>query len=43
VIRVAGSRPGRLIAGLADGTWLFDPSVGSFSDFSGSFVGARTG
>ena len=27
-------------AGL-DGTWSVDPSVGSFSDFSGSFVGYR--
>ncbi len=24
-----------------DGTWTIDPSVGSFSDFSGSFVGYR--
>ena len=24
-----------------DGTWTVDPSIGSFSDFSGSFVGYR--
>jgi polyisoprenoid-binding protein YceI len=28
-------------AGGLDGTWNVDPSVGSFSDFSGSFVGYR--
>jgi polyisoprenoid-binding protein YceI len=27
--------------GSLDGTWTVDPSVGSFSDFSGSFVGYR--
>jgi polyisoprenoid-binding protein YceI len=27
--------------GALDGTWNVDPSVGSFSDFSGSFVGYR--
>jgi polyisoprenoid-binding protein YceI len=27
--------------GSLDGTWSIDPSVGSFSDFSGSFVGYR--
>jgi polyisoprenoid-binding protein YceI len=29
------------MAGGVDGTWSVDPSVGSFSDFSGSFVGYR--
>jgi polyisoprenoid-binding protein YceI len=28
-------------AGALDGTWNIDPSIGSFSDFSGSFVGYR--
>jgi polyisoprenoid-binding protein YceI len=28
-------------AGTLDGTWSVDPSIGSFSDFSGSFVGYR--
>jgi polyisoprenoid-binding protein YceI len=28
-------------SGTLDGTWNIDPSVGSFSDFSGSFVGYR--
>jgi polyisoprenoid-binding protein YceI len=31
------SQPG----GGIDGTWTVDPSIGSFSDFSGSFVGYR--
>ena len=28
-------------SGSVGGTWKVDPSVGSFSDFSGSFVGYR--
>jgi polyisoprenoid-binding protein YceI len=28
-------------AGALDGTWQIDPSIGSFDDFSGSFVGYR--
>jgi hypothetical protein len=36
----ATSGDGGSSAGL-DGTWSIDPSVGSFSDFSGSFVGYR--
>ena len=28
-------------SGALDGTWTVDPSIGSFSDFSGSFVGYR--
>jgi polyisoprenoid-binding protein YceI len=33
---VTSAAPGGL-----DGTWTIDPSVGSFADFSGSFVGYR--
>jgi polyisoprenoid-binding protein YceI len=29
------------IAGSLDGTWNVDPTIGSFTDFSGSFVGYR--
>jgi polyisoprenoid-binding protein YceI len=36
----ASDAGGGAAAGL-DGTWNVDPSVGSFSDFSGSFVGYR--
>jgi polyisoprenoid-binding protein YceI len=35
-----GASEGAPTSGL-DGTWSVDPSVGSFSDFSGSFVGYR--
>jgi len=35
-----GGTSGASTTGL-DGTWKVDPSVGSFSDFSGSFVGYR--
>jgi polyisoprenoid-binding protein YceI len=38
----ASAEPGAsTAAGGLDGTWQVDPSVGSFSDFSGSFVGYR--
>jgi polyisoprenoid-binding protein YceI len=38
----ASAEPGASTApGDLDGTWQVDPSVGSFSDFSGSFVGYR--
>jgi polyisoprenoid-binding protein YceI len=38
----ASSEPGAsTAAGGLDGTWQIDPSVGSFADFSGSFVGYR--
>ena len=36
----SGDATGGTASGL-DGTWTVDPSVGSFSDFSGSFVGYR--
>ena len=36
----SGGTSGGSSTGL-DGTWKIDPSVGSFSDFSGSFVGYR--
>jgi polyisoprenoid-binding protein YceI len=36
----SGGTSGASTTGL-DGTWKVDPSVGSFSDFSGSFVGYR--
>ncbi|HEX5013903.1 MAG TPA: YceI family protein [Candidatus Limnocylindrales bacterium] len=32
---------GSTAGGALDGTWTVDPSLGSFSDFSGSFVGYR--
>jgi polyisoprenoid-binding protein YceI len=35
------SSSGSASAGGVAGTWAIDPSVGSFSDFSGSFVGYR--
>ena len=37
----ATSSDGGSAAGGIDGTWSIDPSIGSFSDFSGSFVGYR--
>ena len=36
----SGASQGTVPGGL-DGTWNVDPSIGSFSDFSGSFVGYR--
>ena len=37
----AAASSGGSTGGALDGTWNVDPSVGSFSDFSGSFVGYR--
>ena len=37
----AATDGGSTSAGSLDGTWTVDPSVGSFADFSGSFVGYR--
>jgi polyisoprenoid-binding protein YceI len=37
----AASNDGAASSGGLDGTWNVDPSVGSFSDFSSSFVGYR--
>jgi polyisoprenoid-binding protein YceI len=36
-----GASSGGSAGGGLDGTWNVDPSIGSFSDFSGSFVGYR--
>jgi polyisoprenoid-binding protein YceI len=38
--QASGSRSGQGSSAL-DGTWRIDPAVGSFSDFSGTFVGYR--
>lgn len=38
---VATADPGGGAASGVDGTWAVDPSIGSFSDFSGTFVGYR--
>ena len=39
--RAPATAPAGTAGGGLDGTWTVDPSVGSFSDFSGSFVGYR--
>ena len=37
----ASAEPGGTTGAGIEGTWSVDPSIGSFSDFSGSFVGYR--
>ena len=42
ILAAAPSRPSAsTAAGALDGTWQIDPAIGSFDDFSGSFVGYR--